>query len=144
MSTITGTLDDDCLYDKLGLQTDRIYGLAGNDTIFMADDKGYDLVDGGDGYDLVSYECLSIGEVSVTIKLFLGTAKDGFGYVDTLVNIEDAVGTNYDDEIWGDAGANVLDGLCGDDEVYGLEGNDCLYGGSGEDFLEGGTGADKN
>jgi Ca2+-binding RTX toxin-like protein len=46
------------------------------------------------------------------------------------------------DLVAGDANANTLDGLDGDDVLSGAAGNDTLRGGEGDDVLEGGAGSD--
>ena len=61
---------------------------------------------------------------------------------DTLVSIENAIGSNFDDEITGTAGANRLEGLDGDDVLVGLGGDDTLLGGAGNDLILGGGGND--
>ena len=46
------------------------------------------------------------------------------------------------DQLWGEAGADVLDGGAGNDTLYGGGGNDILNGGNGKDTLQGGAGDD--
>ena len=62
----------------------------------------------------------------------LGTASGGGGN-DTLLNIENVIGTNFDDTITGNFEANAINGL---------DGNDLLNGGAGNDILTGGLGYD--
>jgi Ca2+-binding RTX toxin-like protein len=50
--------------------------------------------------------------------------------------------TSGDDVLYGDGGANWIDGLGGDDTLHGLGGDDELLGRSGNDRLNGGTGDD--
>ena len=61
----------------------------------MADDFGGDYVNGGYGYDLVSYEQFSVG---VSVDLEYGTAWDGYS-TDYLYDIEDVTGSYYDDDV---------------------------------------------
>ena len=56
--------------------------------------------------------------------------------------IEDAVGGAGGDTLRGNAVANKLTGLDGNDMLRGAGGNDVLVGGSGGDTLDGGTGTD--
>ena len=42
----------------------------------------------------------------------------------------------------GNAAANSLSGLGGNDTINGLGGNDFIFGGTGNDTIDGGTGAD--
>lgn len=46
------------------------------------------------------------------------------------------------DLLYGDAGANYIDGLAGNDTLIGGAGYDTLIGGAGNDFLDGGSGFD--
>jgi phospholipase/lecithinase/hemolysin len=52
------------------------------------------------------------------------------------------VGTSANDDIRGDAGNGILNGLYGDDRIQGGEGNDKIIGDRGDDILSGGDGAD--
>lgn len=84
-------------------------------------------------------------------QLGAGTATGGYATGDTLVGIEDIIGSAYADEIFGDSdsnmliganGADTLFGANGDDIIHGGEGNDSLSMGEGRDFVYGGEGAD--
>ena len=61
---------------------------------------------------------------------------------DSLSAIENVTGSNYNDRLVGDAAANVLSGLSGDDQLDGGGGNDTLDGGGGKDTMAGGSGDD--
>jgi lysophospholipase L1-like esterase len=63
---------------------------------------------------------------------------------DTLVNIENLIGSAFADHLIGDAGANSIDGNSGDDLIDGGAGNDTLTGGAGADrfVLKSGAGTD--
>lgn len=61
---------------------------------------------------------------------------------DSLVNIENVIGSDFDDVLIGDAGDNMLIGGAGDDTLFGEAGNDTLIGGTGANMLIGGDGAD--
>lgn len=91
---------------------------------------GNDLIDGQGGSDLVSY-CDAPGSVSV--DLTTGSAKDGFGGVDSLYNIEFVNGSPYDDTVIGNSQDNRLWGQGGDDSLNGMGGYDYLVGGAGCD-----------
>jgi Ca2+-binding RTX toxin-like protein len=52
---------------------------------------------------------------------------------DTLVNIENLIGSRYNDELTGNNQANLL---------WGMEGNDIINGGGGGDDIDGGAGID--
>ena len=71
---------------------------------------------------------------------------------DTLVGIENLIGSAFRDTLTGGDEANRFDGKAGDDELHGGRGIDTLYGGAGNDeiygdgygdFLYGGEGDDE-
>ncbi len=117
---------------------DTLTGGAG-DEIFQGM-AGNDIISGGAGSDTVSYN-MSLSGVSAS--LVTNTASDGFGGVDTLINIENLQGSSFNDALAGNAGANRLEGLEGNDALDGGAGNDTLLGGAGNDSLQGGAGADE-
>ena len=61
---------------------------------------------------------------------------------DTLISIENIVGSAQDDVISGSNVDNVLRGGDGRDQLFGGDGRDTLFGGKGDDLLAGGAGAD--
>ena len=120
------------------LLADAIYGNGGDDMLHGG--GGDDLLDGGAGSD--TYASFA-GLDPVTVDLAAGFALDGDGGTDTLLNIENADGSdNTDDTLIGDAGANVLRGLTGNDRLEGGAGDDTLDGGAGADTMLGGSGDD--
>jgi Ca2+-binding RTX toxin-like protein len=116
---------------------DKIYGLGGND--YIATGGGYDTVDGGDGIDTVTYED---SWDRVVINLTTGKNQYGEASRDVLINVENIVGSIYNDTITGDAAANRFTGGDGNDVLNGMGGIDYLYGGNGNDRMTGGTDAD--
>jgi Ca2+-binding RTX toxin-like protein len=96
-------------------------------------------INGYDGTDSVSYLNSSTG---VTVKLWGGTGVGGHSEGDTLVSIENALGSNYKDRLEGTDAQNWLYGNGGDDILYGRGGIDVLSGGAGLDTLYGGGGQD--
>jgi serralysin len=100
---------------------------------------GADEIDGGGGFDTAGYVYET---AAVVADLVAGTALCD-GDTDTLVGIEALVGSVYDDQLTGDAGANRLDGWTGADTLRGGAGADTLVGGLGPDRLEGGDGDDR-
>jgi len=90
--------------------------------------------------DTVDYSDASGG---VTIRLHTGNTIDG-AWGDTLLGIENATGSAFDDTIFGTAGANILAGGAGSDVLLGLAGDDVLMGGAGApNTLQGGLGDDR-
>lgn len=114
-----------------GPMNDTLTGHDGRD--YLVGGLGNDIMDGKGGDDSVeyrsfnSYITMSPLEGGVTVNLQTGTATGTWGN-DTLLNIENAFGTDYDDLIVGSTGANFL---------YGARGNDTLMGGEGDDSLDG-------
>jgi len=118
--------------------TIKAYGEAGND--WFIGGWGNDTFDGGEGSDWVDY---SAAPKRVHVDLSWGASQDGKGSKDYLKNIENVIGTNFDDMIWGTEGANVIIALGGDDHVWARGGDDVVYGGDGDDKLWGDDGNDR-
>ena len=136
--------------------TNRMNGGAGNDTISTAGGNdtiigstGNDSLDAGDGSDTIDYSAITGG--GVTVDLTAGTATVTGISDDTLVGVENVIGTAQSDNIFGDgadsriearAGDDFVDGGDGIDDILGEDGNDTLTGGDGADSLRGGFGQD--
>lgn len=192
--TINGGLGDDFLsggFNTLGGPqpgdlADIIDGGEGNDVIRGADgddnligglgddnlrgDAGNDTMDGGDGFDFVSYRYDDLaGPVTVDMRTFTGNGSvdDGRGGTDTVSNVEwlGLLGTQADDtlrgsttlknQLNGNGGADYITGgelddyidgngfgstTDGNDTIYGNGGADELYGSAGDDLIFGGYG----
>ncbi|QBE62421.1 calcium-binding protein [Pseudoduganella lutea] len=110
---IVGTRYDDVLTgsDNRGRDIEIFYGAAGDDTI-----------DGGLGWDAVDYA--GHASTGVVVDLAAGTAQDGAGGTDTLVGIEFARGTAFNDSLTGGATDDILAGRGGNDILDGGIGND--------------------
>ena len=117
---------------------DSITGDA-NDNVFFGL-SGNDILNGATGSDTARYDRDASygGAGGVTVDLATGTATDGFGDTDTLVSIENTVGTDSDDTIDGSPDDNHIEGRVGDDTLNGYEGHDELIGGDGADIIDGG------
>src|SRR5215475_3762499 len=116
---------------------DTLYGHSGNDT--LAGGRGGDVLDGGSGTDTASYEESAAG---VVVSLLTNPGQGGDAARDTLVSIENLIGSAYDDILRGDGGDNLLLGLDGNNTLYGFGGTDGLYGGEDTDTLLGMGGVD--
>ncbi|MCT8159914.1 calcium-binding protein [Pseudoruegeria sp. SHC-113] len=116
---------------------DVLRGMGGNDRLIGG--AGFDSLDGGAGEDWAQYKASASG---VTVNLATGQGSGGAAQGDTLANIENLLGSGFDDHLIGDAGANRLVGLGGDDTLEGGGGNDRLFGGLGGDHFDGGAGFD--
>ncbi|NIE74327.1 retention module-containing protein [Pantoea sp. Ap-967] len=121
-----------------GAGNNQLYGGNGDDLLIGG--PGNDLLDGGAGNDTASYKAATAG---VTVDLSIsGPQHTGGAGVDTLVSIENLIGSDYNDTLVGNAGDNVLNGGLGNDVLKGGDGNDILIGGPGDDTLTGGNGND--
>ena len=141
-----GAAGNDILYGGPGGGDDLMDGGPGADTLYggQGDDRliggaGADQLRGGAGRDWVSYER---SDTSVTVKLLEGVVEGGHAQDDLVVDIENVIGSDYPDILWGDGNANQLHGRAGDDELRGGNGDDVLDGGAGADQLYGGAGID--
>ncbi|NQY38219.1 MAG: hypothetical protein HRT37_25430, partial [Alteromonadaceae bacterium] len=101
---------------------------------------GADVLDGGKGTDdIAAYTGSNSG---ININLFTETASGGDAEGDTLISIENIVGSAHNDNITGDDQDNKIEGMNGADTLAGGKGNDDLSGGSGNDTLLGEAGDD--
>ncbi len=134
-------------------RANALIGLEGNDILFGRDGNdllyggaGEDRLFGGSGTDTASYAGARNGVLvdledaakNIHATQFLYSEARG----DAYDNIENATGSRFNDNIRGDAGANLLSGLDGNDVLFGRNGDDVLYGGKGNDRLFGGSGND--
>ena len=94
----------------------------GNDNIFDAG-EGIDSFDGKGGNDWVSYQ-KSTEAVTVDLSNALKNTGDAEG--DTITNIGNIIGTEFNDELIGDGNDNIFDGFLGRDTFNGGEGNDTV------------------
>ncbi|MFC3077021.1 hypothetical protein ACFODL_02845 [Phenylobacterium terrae] len=152
VSFIEGAITSGPDHVRGGLANDTIDGLAGGDILFggSGDDslaggddddlleggRGDDTLSGGAGIDRVTY-ANSAGATGVQVSLLVAGPQDvgeGLGR-DVLLGIENLSGTNRNDRLVGDGGANRLDGLAGHDILYGGGGADTLDGGAGFDYV---------
>jgi len=95
-------------------------GNALNNT--LAGNSGNNILDGGAGSATVTYANYN-SYTGITVDLSLTTAQSLNGQ-DTLLNIENCIGTIYNDTLRGNSSANVLEGNVGNDTLTGRMGND--------------------
>lgn len=157
--SLAGGDGDDRLFGEQG--NDTLLGGAGND--FLRDDSGFNTLDagagddilfgrgantliGGSGNDTVYYA--DAGEIAsgnsggpVAVNLSQGSGTYG-AISHTLSGIENVVGTQQNDLIYGNFENNILRGLNGNDLMRGGVGDDVLMGGAGNDIMSGDGGSD--
>ncbi|WP_050716768.1 retention module-containing protein [Aeromonas tecta] len=133
--TINGNAGNDILLGGAG--NDNLNGGEGND--ILVGGAGNDILDGGVGNDTASYIDSAAG---VTVIVNGASQATGGAGTDSLSNMENLVGSMFNDSLTGDGNANILSGLAGDDILSGGGGDDLLIGGTGSDTLTGGAGKD--
>jgi Ca2+-binding RTX toxin-like protein len=114
IESIRATLLADSLAGSSG--NEDFYGIGGNDTL-----------NGGAGFDVARYDLddsYSGGGNGVTVNLGTGTATDGFGNTDTLVEMDGIWGTRFADSLTGSATDNNFVGGVGADIINGGHGTD--------------------
>ena len=165
-----GTLDlqtqggDDRIWLDGGTRVDTDPVSAFEDQLFVETGPGDDwvecnagdgsLLDAGDGVDT-----LDCGAMASQVAIVLFDPNEGTGRV--LINggeaivtsFEDAIGSRYDDFIYGlpadddrlvgGRGNDALDGEGGKDHLVGGTGRDGLFGRGGDDVILGGPGGDR-
>jgi len=124
--TLNGNAGDDSITGGDG--EDTLTGGLGDDVIEGG--AGADSIGGGAGNDTASYASSDAG---VNVSLLDDTASGGHAEGDELDNIENLIGSAFDDTLAGDAGANVIEGGDGEDSITGGDGADTLSGGDGGD-----------
>ena len=133
--TLRGNAANDTLDGGGG--ADSLFGGSDNDVLIGG--PGRDLLHGGDNTDTIDYS----GEtMRLQLDLALGSARTQADNVDTIVGIEQIIGTTLDDSMRGDALSNTLDGNDGNDVIRAFGGQDTLTGGLGDDTVDGGSGQD--
>jgi serralysin len=123
---VRGGGGDDLIFGESG--ADVLFGDENNDTIIGG--TGDDRIDGGSGIDTVDYSGDNTGVV-VDLTVNFGGIDGGSSGADTLISIENVLGTNLNDFFIGTSGNNVLNGLGGNDTMFGGFGADTLIGGAG-------------
>jgi len=114
VNLLTGTATGDG-NDTL-LNIENIIGSQYNDTLIgtagslLIGDQGNDTLEAGTAYYLNDI-------AGVTVNLSMGTATDGWGNTDTLINIHNVIGSSYNDTIIADSSADGLNGGTGIDTV---------------------------
>jgi hypothetical protein len=104
-------------------------GGNGNDLLRGGLGNDGQLICGSGSSDTIAYD--DGRPNGVTVNLISQTAGDS----ETPIGCENVIGSDHDDFLTGDAGANQLDGRGGADDITGGTGSDNLLGGDGNDTL---------
>jgi len=127
IENVTGSNFGDTLTGTAG--ANALLGGGGND--LLVGGLGNDMLDGGAGIDTISYAgAASLVRVNLGLTAAQGT---GGGGTDTILGVENVIGSAYNDILTGSDTMNTLDGGDGDDIVSGGLRNDVLIGGAGID-----------
>ena len=99
----------------------------GNTSIqFFQPRGGFDTVDGGYGFDIVSYSS-SPNPIKLDWSKDSGQVEDdGWTDIDTLIDIERVEGSNWADTLKGNSSDNSFKGNAGNDTIDGGEGTDSV------------------
>jgi Ca2+-binding RTX toxin-like protein len=151
--SLTGDADANVLDGNDG--ADTLIGAAGNDTLVS---DAQDVLDGGEGIDTADFS--DVAEENVTGGAFTGVIVDldvnsagangtpsqegailnappaaGGVQIDDLsiTDVENVIGTDFNDGLFGNNEVNVLEGGAGNDIIHGFAGDDFLAGGEGVD-----------
>ncbi|MGL4239333.1 Hint domain-containing protein [Tabrizicola sp.] len=150
MATIIGTAGNDTLVGTSG--NDSIVGLEGNDSLVAT--GGRDTLVGGagadtlDGSTTLSAATADYGQSGAAVFINMSDAlpeSGGDAEGDVLLQIDDVIGTAFNDSIVGISGGTSVGGP---NSLTGGDGDDTLVGGiggaspSGADTFVGGAGAD--
>ena len=127
---VNGSLGDDIITGDAAANV--LKGENGNDVIDGG--AGDDNLDGGSGNNTLSYASAT---AAVTASLALqGTAQDTLGAgKDYAINFQNLKGSNYNDTLFGDGNANVIDGGAGADHMNGGAGDDTYVVDAGGDVV---------
>ncbi|MET4702502.1 hypothetical protein ABIE65_005560 [Constrictibacter sp. MBR-5] len=101
---------------------------------------GADAMTGGAAVDTADYSG-STGRV--TVSLMSGNGWHGHASGDSLIEMENVVGSAFDDSLKGTTGVNRLQGGPGNDTLDGQAGDDVLRGTGGANRVEGGAWDDR-
>jgi Ca2+-binding RTX toxin-like protein len=118
---------------------ENIVGSAYSDT--LTGDAGDNVIDGGLGNDIINGgagidTAVLSGNINAPFNrgafanLTTGISTGGAG-TDTLIGIENLTGSDFKDQLTGDAGNNVLNGGADVDQLFATQGIDVYDGGSG-------------
>jgi len=142
--TVQGGDGNDLVHGQEG--ADTLWGGAGNDSLqggngndILIGGLGNDDFDGGAGIDVADFS--SVG-TNVNVNLSLTGQNYTRNGNDSFINVENIIGTDFNDNLRGEIGVNEIRGGTGSDAIYGYGGADVLIGEAGnDDFFVGGIDA---
>ena len=132
--TMTGDAGNDTLGGGAG--NDKMYGGDNNDTFAVTD--GFNTGAGDEIYGGLMTDTLDLsaltGLTNVLVNLGTGSFTSSLAAsITTIVDVENVIGTAFNDTIIGSTANNTLFGGAGDDSLTGGAGTDIFHGGAGND-----------
>ncbi len=134
--TMSGDAGDDFLDG--GTAGDLLQGGTGSDVLLGGDEPvGDDVLDGGPGDDQLfgegGVDTVTYADSAAGVSANLTTTEATGDGTDVLFDVENLIGSPFDDTLVGDGARNAIDGgLAGDDVLDGAAGVDTVsYAGSG-------------
>ena len=94
--------------------------------------------------DAYNYQNLTLNESAANVGGYISQqlGNQGGFTIAAGTEIENAVGSNFNDTINGNHINNILYGLDGNDQLDGRQGNDIIFAQAGNDLIDGGVGDD--
>ena len=116
---------------------------AGNTSHALSEDGLLRTIYDVSGNDTLDARSINHG-VTLTLTQGKWTSVDTLStvYISIGTTIENAIGTSWDDIMYGEEGPNTINGLDGNDTIKALGGNDLVLAGLGNDFVYGQNGND--
>jgi serralysin len=123
--TVIGTI-------RLGSGNDIAYGGSGAETFSAGTDTN--VIDGGTGTDTIDYSAAPVGTDGKGVMVNLATSTSQWTNYswDTLLEIENVIGSAFSDTLTGSSDKNTLMGGAGDDTLDGGFDDDVIDGGDGD------------
>ncbi|MEC8429700.1 MAG: hypothetical protein VXZ35_14785, partial [Pseudomonadota bacterium] len=139
-------VSDTVTYTVTAIDIEKIIGGSGDNQFVLIGEVNFaGDIDGGSGSATLDYSQFvnmdDSNQIGVTVDLTT-IASETAGISGSAANINNVIGTEFDDVIKGNALDNRLQGKGGNDTIEGGSGADILDGGLGDDDLKGGEGDD--
>lgn len=113
----------------------EIKGMNGNDTLYG--NSGNDTIRGGNGNDIIVGNNVSATDLSIFKDYVDDATKEKLSAIETSATVQRGI-----NDIYGDAGNDIIIGGLDADLIYAGNGNDYIYTGDGRNAVYGGAGND--
>jgi Ca2+-binding RTX toxin-like protein len=143
VDTFYGNDGDDKITGNGG--NDTLYGGIGADTFVGTANDGDDYINGENGSDTIDFSTITISADATGGRTVEGVIVDlnsasaqsihsTFG-TDTIVNIENIIGSNLSDSLLGNSEGNIISSGAGNDTINGGAGSDTINAGADNDLI---------